>query len=183
MSAPQPERAKRYDTIDERYRARLRLLVDEYGSQTKLAEASGKSAVQINQWLHASPDAEGRPRRMSRRSAREIEAALGKPHGWMDQPMDVAAPQGATLPAKLAAPYALVDLRLMNEASIAADHLRAMFLKRKAKTPESAALWEGQRALRAVARRRAEQVKKDGMLLFAAPDGKVMQLAMKGVPA
>ena len=108
---------------------------------------------------------------------------LGKPHGWMDQPMDVAAPQGATLPAKLAAPYALVDLRLMNEASIAAERLRAMFLKRKAKTPESDALWEGQRALRAVARRRAEQVKKDGMLLFAAPDGKVMQLAMQGVPA
>ena len=102
MSAPQPERAKRYDTIDER-----------------------------------------------------------------------------SLPAKLAAPYALVDLRLMNEAAISAERLRAMFLKRKAKTPESDALWHGQWALRAVARKHAEQVKKDGMLLFAAPDGKVMQLAMQ----
>ena len=180
MSAPQPERAERLTTIHDIYRARLRQLIAEFGTQAAFADAIDKAPAQVSQWLLLSGAG---ARQLSPTTAREIEAMLGKPHGWMDQPMDVAAPQGATLPAKLAAPYALVDLRLMNEASIAAERLRAMFLKRKAKTPESAALWEGQRALRAVARRRAEQVKKDGLLLFAAPDGKVMQLAMKGVPA
>ena len=75
------------------------------------------------------------------------------------------------------------DEELITVGKVFEERLRAMYMKRKAKTPESDALWEGQRALRAVARRRAEQVKKDGMLLFAAPDGKVMQLAMQGVTA
>lgn len=180
MSAPQPERAERLTTIHDIYRARLRQLVAEFGTQAAFADAIDKAPAQVSQWLLLSGAG---ARQLSPTTAREIEAMLGKPHGWMDQPIDVAAPQGATLPAKLAAPYALVDLRLMNEAAIAAERLRAMFLKRKAKTPESDALWDGHYALKTVARNHAERVQKEGLLLFAAPDGKVMRLAMQGEPA
>lgn len=72
-------------TIHDIYRARLRLLVAEYGSQTALAAALDKPAAQISQWLSTSPSS----RQLSPATARLIEKVLGKPAGWMDQPLDV----------------------------------------------------------------------------------------------
>ena len=76
-------------TIEEIYRERLAILIAEAGnSQAKLARALDKQPAQISQWLNASPDSKtGKPRVMSREVAREIERKLGKPTGWMDQPV------------------------------------------------------------------------------------------------
>lgn len=74
--------------IEEIYRERLKMLVSEIGSQTKLADKIGKSPAQVSQWISASKDSKtGKPRAMSRDTARHIEAACGKPDGWMDQPI------------------------------------------------------------------------------------------------
>lgn len=64
------------------------MLVDEFGSQAALAKAIEKSPAQISQWINASKDSKtGKPRSMDRETARRIERALGKPDGWMDQPI------------------------------------------------------------------------------------------------
>lgn len=75
--------------IDEIYRQRLAMLIEESGGQTKLANRIGKSPSQVNQWLHGAKDKHGNRRALSRHSARSIEAAVGKPEGWMDQPLGI----------------------------------------------------------------------------------------------
>lgn len=76
-------------TIEEIYRARLKLLIKRFGKQSDLARAIGKSPSQISQWVNASPDSKtGKPRCMERQTAREIERSLNLPDGWMDQPVD-----------------------------------------------------------------------------------------------
>lgn len=72
-------------TIHDIYRARLRLLVSEYGSQTALAAALDRPSAQISQWIRTGPSS----RQLSPATARLIEKTLGKPAGWMDQPLDV----------------------------------------------------------------------------------------------
>lgn len=68
-------------------REKLALLIKEAGSQAALSEATGKAPAQISQWLNASLNSRtGKPRAMSNAIARELELALGKPSGWMDQP-------------------------------------------------------------------------------------------------
>lgn len=82
--------------IEETRRARLRQLVADYGTQAKLSEKIGKAPAQISQWINASKDSKtGTPRVMDRTTAREIEKALKKPDGWMDQPPDEVAPEHA----------------------------------------------------------------------------------------
>lgn len=74
--------------IEETYRARLSLLVKEFGTQRALSERIGKAPAQISQWINASPDSKtGKPRTMDRTTARELERMTGKPEGWMDQPV------------------------------------------------------------------------------------------------
>jgi hypothetical protein len=76
--------------IEQIYRARLQLLVDEAGSQRALSERIGKSPAQISQWINASIDSKTKqPRVMSRATAREIEKRFPKAEGWMDQPVDI----------------------------------------------------------------------------------------------
>lgn len=76
-------------TIEETYRERLSLLIKEYGSQNELAEAIGKSASQISQWLNGTKESKtGKPRSFKSETAREIEEKLGKPHAWFDQPIE-----------------------------------------------------------------------------------------------
>lgn len=76
-------------TIEETYRLRLQMLIDEYGGQGKLSEVINKSASQISQWLNGTPDSKtGRPRSLKSETAREIEIATGKPRAWFDQPLD-----------------------------------------------------------------------------------------------
>lgn len=71
-------------TIHDIYRYRLRLLIAEHGSQTALANALDKPAAQISQWISTGPSS----RQLSPFTARQIEKALGKPLGWMDQPLN-----------------------------------------------------------------------------------------------
>ena len=88
-------------TIEETYRERLQLLINEYGSQQELAQMIDKSASQISQWLNGSPDSKtGKPRSLKSDTAREIEKALNKPRGWFDQPLDaiVELENGYTVP-------------------------------------------------------------------------------------
>lgn len=84
--------------IEEIYRARLRMLVEEAGTQRALADRIQKSPAQISQWLNASADSKtGKPRSMDRRTAREIERLFPKPDGWMDQAfgaIETDAPRG-----------------------------------------------------------------------------------------
>lgn len=92
--------------IEEIYRERLKMLVNEFGSQTKLADKIGKSSPQVSQWISASKDSKtGKPRAMSRATARHIEAMCGKPDGWMDQPVPAHHEQAnATAAPELRAP-------------------------------------------------------------------------------
>ena len=78
----------RMDSIEVTRRHRLALLIADAGSQVALADIIGKAPAQISQWLRALPDSKtGKPRSMSKEVAREIELRLGKPSGWMDQPI------------------------------------------------------------------------------------------------
>lgn len=77
-----------YKTIDETYRERLKLLIDKYGNQNKLSLAIGKDAGQISQWVNAANTGRnGKARRLSQDTAREIEETLNLPRGWFDQPL------------------------------------------------------------------------------------------------
>lgn len=74
--------------IEEIYRERLKLLIEEAGSQAKFSALTGKSPAQISQWVNASKDSKtGKPRTLDRNTARILEAKCGKPEGWMDQPL------------------------------------------------------------------------------------------------
>lgn len=68
--------------IGEVRRARLRELVEEQGSQVAVADRLQKNKNQVYQWL-LDPDKDG-ARNISSATAREIETAFSKPHGWMD---------------------------------------------------------------------------------------------------
>lgn len=75
--------------IEQIYRLRLQILVDEAGTQAALSRKIDKAPAQISQWINASKDSKtGKPRAMDRATAREIERAADKPDGWMDQPLD-----------------------------------------------------------------------------------------------
>jgi len=73
--------------IEQTRREKLALLIKESGSQAALSERIGKAPAQISQWVNASANhGTGKPRSMSSAIAREIEAKMHKPAGWMDQP-------------------------------------------------------------------------------------------------
>lgn len=75
-------------TIEQTYRERLKMLVEEFGGRAELSKAIGKSVTQISQWINASPDSKtGKPRSLKSDTAREIEKAVGKPFAWFDQPV------------------------------------------------------------------------------------------------
>ena len=82
-------------TNDEIRRDNLKILVSETGGVARLADRLGISSSQVSQWKNASPDSKtGKPRAMQDDSARKLEAACGKPRGWMDQQhsSDIADP-------------------------------------------------------------------------------------------
>lgn len=71
--------------IEDVRRENLQRLRNEIGSVQALADRIGKSQSQVSQWLNASTHSvNGRPRTISSGSCREVEAAVGKPEGWMD---------------------------------------------------------------------------------------------------
>lgn len=72
-------------TVDEIRRARLALLVDEYGTAARLADVIGCSPAQVSQWINASKDSKtGKPRGMRKETARNIEERCSRPVGWLD---------------------------------------------------------------------------------------------------
>ena len=81
-----------FDTIEETYRKRLNMLIEEYGGQVKLSDVIKKSPVQISQWVTGAPDSKtGKPRSLKSDTAREIEKLTNKPRAWFDQPVYVNA--------------------------------------------------------------------------------------------
>jgi putative phage repressor len=73
-------------TIEETRRAKLKTLIEEYGSQAALARQIDKAPAQISQWINGTPSPTGKPRSLKAETAREIERKTGKPAGWFDQP-------------------------------------------------------------------------------------------------
>lgn len=65
----------------------MEILILQIGGVTEFANKYGRNSTQISQWRNASPDSKtGKPRSISKESAREIEKVFNKPMGWMDQP-------------------------------------------------------------------------------------------------
>jgi hypothetical protein len=76
-------------TTDEIRRERLHLLKKEAGGVRELTEKLERSYSQVSQWLNGSKDSKsGKPRAIASKTARWIEAKLGKEEGWMDQPTE-----------------------------------------------------------------------------------------------
>lgn len=59
---------------------RLNLLIEQYGSQAKLATVIGKPPAQLSQWLNGH-------RNISSSTKSDIESKLSLPSGWLDQPI------------------------------------------------------------------------------------------------
>jgi len=73
--------------IDEIRRENLRRIEHELGGATEAAKIVGMSPAQfINLRTGAKDSKTGKPRGMRKETARRIEAALGKPQGWLDTP-------------------------------------------------------------------------------------------------
>ena len=70
-------------TIEEIRQANLRLLLADGLRQADIASAMNKSPKQVSQWF-----GKGSARAISSALARELEAAIGKPRGWLDNPHD-----------------------------------------------------------------------------------------------
>lgn len=87
--------------IDDIRADNMKLLQAEYGSVKALADHLGKSESQVSQWINRSTNSgTGKPRAMRSSTARGIEAACGKPVGWMDidrEKLHVAATDGANV--------------------------------------------------------------------------------------
>lgn len=82
--------------VAEIRRTNLNSLVAEAGSQVAVAKKIGKDKNQIHQWL-LDPGAPG-ARNIGPRSARELEAAFGKPPGWLDHENEKNLKNGETTP-------------------------------------------------------------------------------------
>lgn len=64
----------------------LENLINEAGSQEKLADVSGVSRIYLNQIKKQRPDpTTGKTRNVGDSVARKLEAGMGKPVGWLDQ--------------------------------------------------------------------------------------------------
>ncbi|QBQ98185.1 hypothetical protein [Paraburkholderia pallida] len=80
--------------IDEIRRTNLRLLEEEYGSPTSVANALSMSLAQFANLRDGAKDSKtGKKRGMRKETARRIDSAAGKPDGWLDvdhsaQPID-----------------------------------------------------------------------------------------------
>lgn len=69
----------------------LRILVDELGGITQVANASGLSQKYLSQVINGHPLPSGKPRGIGDAAARKLEEGCGKADGWMDAPHQEAA--------------------------------------------------------------------------------------------
>lgn len=71
--------------IDETRRNNLLLIEGDYGGPSEAAKAIGMSLAQFSNLRDGAKDSKtGKPRGMRKETARRIENATGKPHGWLD---------------------------------------------------------------------------------------------------
>lgn len=102
------------DTYQARRQNLIALIADEFaGNQTAFAVKVGVKAPQVNRWVS---DTASDKRRINEDSARRIEDACGKEHGWLDI-IDLVPPEQNALP-----PVA-DDLALVLKAWSAADEI------------------------------------------------------------
>jgi len=85
--------------VEDTRRQRLLMLIKEHGGQTQLTEKLPKteiSASTVSRIANANirHDRGGTPYVMGSPMARQIEAALGLPNGWMDTPLTYAEMHG-----------------------------------------------------------------------------------------
>lgn len=81
------------DTIDETRRKRLEMLIERHGTIAALNTAMGidKTDATLSQIRTQAPHSKtGKPRTMGDDKARDIEARLQLPRGWMDTPPSYA---------------------------------------------------------------------------------------------
>lgn len=72
-------------TIAEIRLENLKSLVRENGSQDKVAELAGSSAVYLSQLLNSAKDTKtGKPRQIGDDMARKLESGCAKEVGWLD---------------------------------------------------------------------------------------------------
>ncbi len=78
----------------------LERLIKEAGSVSRLARLAGTNGSYLSQVRNRTPTPAGRPRGIGDRLASMLEAGMGKPSGWLDEPhVDGAAAQsGSALP-------------------------------------------------------------------------------------
>jgi hypothetical protein len=77
----------RMKTIEEIRHTNLLALIVNAGSTQSVASAAKKAHSQISQIATRQPHSKtGKPRNIGSRMARELEVAMHKPVGWMDQP-------------------------------------------------------------------------------------------------
>lgn len=71
--------------IDQIRRDNMQRLVDESVSKQAVADRIGMTLAQFINLLTGAPDSKtGKPRGMRKETAWRIEAATGKPQGWLD---------------------------------------------------------------------------------------------------
>lgn len=70
-------------TIQDIRRENLTRLVEQYGSQRKLSDATGLAPTYIHQMLSSI-------RGIGEKTARKIEINTGLPDGWLDKPFDIS---------------------------------------------------------------------------------------------
>lgn len=73
-------------TIEEIRRLQLKALVEEAGSAAALNRIAGRNERDstISQILNQSPGTSGKPKELGSTLARDLEIAMRKPRGWMD---------------------------------------------------------------------------------------------------
>lgn len=71
----------------------LEILIEEAGSAVRLARLANTSASYLSQVRHQLTTRDGTPRGVGDALAGKLEQAMGKAHGWMDEPQEyVRAP-------------------------------------------------------------------------------------------
>jgi hypothetical protein len=112
-------------TIEDIRVDNLRTLVERAGGVGKFAEKAKKQQAQISQLLNRSPDSKtGKQRGMSSAQARQLEAAGGMEHGWLDHDhsapvANIEAEEVTMSPEELAAAIKIVERTSSGQAIIA----------------------------------------------------------------
>lgn len=80
-------------TVEEIRRARLRQLVEEVGSAAEINRRSGRNERDstLSQILNQAKGSSGKPKYMGSTLARDLEKAMGKPRGWMDNDPELSS--------------------------------------------------------------------------------------------